>query len=170
MSEVIRSSSSLVRTNKKKSPKSKSSNKSIRLNWKFALNFSYAVDSIQEINRDRLWSEFINTQRKLCPETNWLSLYTVGKVELDPKLISKTQTWLESMVASSAWPFPKQVIIKTNHHHATHIQILIENNNSFLPFVEMPDGMIAIKLKTKHHSGWEVRLEETLSQTKAGNA
>lgn len=171
MSEVARSSSSLARTNKKSSLKKKTtSSQSIRLNWKVALKLSYVLDSIKEINRDRLWSELVNTQRKKCPETTWLSLYTIGSNELDPKLIAKTQMWIEAMTASPSWPFPKEVILQIAHKRSTNIQILIKNDASPLPFVEIPDGIMAIRVKSKYYSGWEVILENTQSQFKAGNA
>ncbi|MFA5583850.1 MAG: hypothetical protein WDA09_06510 [Bacteriovoracaceae bacterium] len=172
MSEVVRSSSSSLaktRTKKQKASLKKKGNASIRLNWKLALNLSYSLDTIKSINRDRLWADFLKHFRELCPETTWFSLYTIGKNDLDPKLILKTHLWLETMVASSMWPFPPEVLIETNNKVDNSIRILIRNNYTALPFVETPDGIYSIKIRTQHYVGWEIRLEENLSQSKAGH-
>lgn len=170
MSEVARSSSSLAKTKKKKVVGTKKKDtSSIILNWKLALNLSYSLDSVKKVNQDRLWSDFINHFRELCPETNWVSIYTAGQDELDPKLLYKTHRWLEYMVASKMWPCPPQVIISTDHKVNNSIRIIIKNNDKPLPFVETPDGIIAIKMTSQQFTGWDIRLEETLSQSKAGH-
>lgn len=169
MSEIARNVNLANSKKKKVTVKAQKVLQSIRLNWKATLGLSYSLDSVKQINIDRIWADFNNTLRKLCPETKWYSIYT-GSDQLDPQLLFKTQEWMKSMVASKNWPFPKEVIVKYDPKVSNSVQIIVQHSVAPLPFIETPNGILAARIRTKQTHGWEVRSEKTLHTFKAGHA
>lgn len=170
MSEVAKSVNLANSKKKKISSNVKKVVQSIRLNWKATLGLSYTLDSVNQINTERVWSEFSSNLRKLCPETKWYSIFLSSNKQLDLKLIFMTAKWMKSVVASKNWPFPSTVILKYDSKNSQSIQILVNEETRQLPFVEAPEGMIIARIKSKQFHGWEIRSEQSIHTYKAGHA
>lgn len=140
----------------------------LTINWKSALYLALCkTENLQAT--ERAWSQLCSSIRDLCPETTWITIAESHEIH-NLHSVRSFQTWLEALIATPEWPFPKQVIITTSGDKNHSWKILFDKSISKIPYTTPPKGLSISPWKDKHNSGWKVMAVDTFNVNKAGEA
>jgi hypothetical protein len=140
--------------------------KEMDVDWKDVLSLGLCKSSSQ-ISVERTWAKLCSDIRNLCPETNWLTI-TEDLNICDTKTISAIHHWLEALVATPEWPFPKQVTLMINGNKDHCFSILFQGSIAKLPFFVPPTGFALSPWRNEHFSGWKVIQSSVVNSNKIG--
>lgn len=137
------------------------------LNWKAALTLSQGKTETHLL-ADRAWGRLCAHIRELCPETEWISIVSNQSQTQShtSENITALQTWIEALIASPAWPFPKQVIMLSENDGW---KFLIEKSSK-IPFVTPPHCLSIIPVTDNHCRGWKIQALNSFNISRAGAA
>ncbi len=135
------------------------------INWRDALTAGLGKSN-SHIESERAWGCLCSSMRELCPETEWISLTSEQALGSAKEQVRALQSWLENLVGSAEWPFPKKVMLIAE---LDNWKIVFEKSTK-LPFIIPPSNLTVSPWRDLHSTGWKVQAINSYNVSKVGEA